>query len=43
MKKISVIDPIGQSIDWVKHVLFEDFDIRKWFTIGFCAFLAHLG
>ncbi len=41
--KISVIDPISQSIDWVKHVLFENFDLGKWFTIGFCAFLALLG
>ena len=43
MKKISVIDPISQSIDWVKHVLFENFNIGKWFAIGFCAFLALLG
>ena len=43
MVKISVIDPIAQSIDWVKHVLFEDFNIGKWFAIGFCAFLALLG
>ncbi len=41
--KISVIDPISQSIDWVKHVLFENFDLGKWLTIGFCAFLALLG
>jgi len=41
--KISVIDPISRSIDWVKHVLFEDFNLTKWFTIGFCAFLALLG
>jgi len=43
MKNISVIEPISQSISWVKFVLFENFNLGKWFTIGFTAFLAALG
>jgi hypothetical protein len=39
---ISVIDPIGEAIDRVKEVLFNPFDMGKWFTIGFCAWLATL-
>jgi hypothetical protein len=40
--KISVIDPIGKAIDRVKEVLFNPFDLGKWFIIGFCAWLATL-
>ncbi|HIJ67424.1 MAG TPA: hypothetical protein HPP51_03975, partial [Planctomycetes bacterium] len=41
--KVSVIDPIGRAIDRVKEVLFNPFDIGKWFIIGFCAWLARFG
>jgi len=41
--RVSVIDPISKAIDRVKLVLFEPFDIEKWFVIGFCAWLAYLG
>ncbi|MHC4214869.1 MAG: DUF7544 domain-containing protein [Planctomycetota bacterium] len=40
---VSVIDPIGKAIDRVKEVLFNPFDLGKWFVIGFCAWLAMLG
>jgi hypothetical protein len=40
---ISVIDPIGPAIQRVKDVLFKPFDLGRWFTIGFCAWLAYLG
>jgi len=40
---VSVIDPIGKAIDRVKEVLFNPFDIGRWFIIGFCAWLAMLG
>lgn len=40
---ISVIDPIADAIERTKFILFSPFDIGKWFTIGFCAFLAFLG
>jgi len=41
--EISVTTPISQAIDCVKRVLFRPFDLGKWFVIGFCAWLAHLG
>ena len=40
---ISVIDPISPAIERVKTLLFRPFDLEKWFTIGFCAWLANLG
>ena len=41
--RISVIDPISPAIQRVKDILFKPFDLGKWFTIGFCAWLAYLG
>jgi hypothetical protein len=41
--QISVTLPVGQAIDRVKKVLFQPFDLGKWFVIGFCAWLAGLG
>ena len=43
LRKISVIDPISPAIERVKVMLFTPFDLRKWFVIGFCAWLAYLG
>lgn len=40
---VSVIDPISPAIDRVKLMLFRPFDLGKWFTVGFCAWLAYLG
>jgi len=40
---ISVIEPIGPAFEKVKTILFKPFDLRKWFVIGFCAWLAYLG
>ena len=40
---VSVIDPISKAIDRVKEVLFNPFNLGKWFVIGFCAWLAMLG
>jgi hypothetical protein len=40
---VSVIDPIGPAFEKVKEILFRPFDLGKWFTIGFCAWLAYLG
>lgn len=42
-KEISVTAPVGQAVDRVKRMLFQPFDIGKWFVIGFCAWLAQLG
>ena len=35
--------PFGQALDRMKKVLFEPFDLGRWFVIGFCAWLATLG
>lgn len=43
MEHISVTDPIGPAIARVRQLLFRPFDLGKWFTIGFCAWLAGLG
>ena len=40
---VSVVHPVGQAIERVKRVLFQPFDLGKWFAIGFCAWLANLG
>ena len=42
-RHISVIDPISSAIERVKLILFDPFEIEKWFVIGFCAWLAFLG
>ncbi|HEX4265363.1 MAG TPA: hypothetical protein VH597_13580 [Verrucomicrobiae bacterium] len=43
MGNISITDPIGLAIERVRVLLFRPFDLGKWFTIGFCAWLAGLG
>lgn len=40
---VSVIDPISPAIERVKLMLFKPFNLSRWFTIGFCAWLAFLG
>jgi hypothetical protein len=42
-REISVTLPVGQAIDRVKKILFQPFDLGRWFVIGFCAWLAYLG
>jgi hypothetical protein len=39
---ISVIEPISQAFEKTKQILFNPFDMSKWFAIGFCAWLANL-
>ncbi len=39
---VSVIDPITTAIERVKLILFNPFEIEKWFIIGFCVWLANL-
>lgn len=41
-QKISVVDPISDAIGKTKEILFQPFDLGKWFVIGFCAWLAML-
>lgn len=40
---VSVVEPISPAIERVKMILFRPFDLMKWLTIGFCAWLAQLG
>lgn len=42
-QNISVTDPIGLAMERVRLLLFSPFDLGRWFTIGFCAWLAGLG
>ena len=42
-REISVAEPVSPALERVKRVLFKPFDLGKWFTIGFCAWLAFLG
>lgn len=41
--KPSVTAAIGAAWRWTCIVLFSPFDIGKWFTLGFCCFVAQLG
>ncbi len=41
--RVSVIDPISPAIERAKIMLFKPFDLKRWFVIGFCAWLAYLG
>jgi hypothetical protein len=41
--KIEIIKPFEEAIEVAKKILFQPFDLGKWFVIGFAAWLAHLG
>jgi hypothetical protein len=42
-REIGVAEPIAPAYERVKQMLFKPFDLTKWLTIGFCAWLAGLG
>src|SRR5580693_2467655 len=42
LAQVSVVAPIQPAIEHVKRLLFRPFDLGRWFTIGFCAWLAGL-
>ena len=42
-RQISVTQPVAMAFERVKQMLFRPFDLAKWITIGFCAWLAGLG
>ena len=42
-REISVAEPVAPALERVKQMLFKPFDLAKWITIGFCAWLAELG
>jgi hypothetical protein len=39
-RKIEIFTPFGEAFELTKKILFQPFDIGKWFVIGFAAFLA---
>jgi hypothetical protein len=39
---LSITDPIQPAIAYVRRILFTPFSARKWFVLGFSAFLAQL-
>ena len=40
--RITYIEPLESAITRMKNALFSPFDLKKWFVIGFTAFLANL-
>lgn len=42
-ERIELIAPLGKALRHTGKVLFEPFNMGKWFVIGFCAWLAALG
>src|SRR5216684_7836223 len=41
--EIQVFKPFGGAFELMKKILFQPFDVKKWFMIGFAAWLASLG
>ncbi len=40
---IEIFKPFGKALELTKTILFQPFDLKKWFIIGFAAWLANLG
>lgn len=40
--QIEIFAPFGEAFELTKKILFQPFDIKKWFVIGFAAFLSNL-
>jgi hypothetical protein len=40
---IEIFKPFGEAFELIKKILFQPFDLKKWFVIGFAAWLANLG
>ena len=40
--KVEIFAPFGAAFDWMKRMLFQPFDFKKWLVVGFAAFLANL-
>jgi hypothetical protein len=41
-RKIEIFAPCSAALDLTKLILFQPFDLTKWFVIGFAAFMSHL-
>jgi hypothetical protein len=42
-REIEIFKPFGEAFELTKKILFQPFDLKKWFVIGFAAWLANLG
>jgi hypothetical protein len=40
---VEIFKPFGEAFELTKKILFQPFDLKKWFVIGFAAWLANLG
>jgi len=40
---IEIFKPFGEAFELMKKILFQPFDLKKWFVIGLAAWLANLG
>ncbi|MEY2506059.1 MAG: hypothetical protein QOH01_388 [Verrucomicrobiota bacterium] len=38
--RIEIVAPFGAAFEWMKAMLFRPFDVAKWLTIAFAAFIA---
>jgi hypothetical protein len=41
--EIEIFKPFGEAFELTKKILFQPFDLKKWFVIGFAAWLSNLG
>jgi hypothetical protein len=41
--RFEIFKPFGEAFEFMKKILFQPFDLKKWLVIGFAAWLANLG
>src|SRR5260370_12656947 len=41
--RIEIFKPLDEAFELMKKILFQPFDLKKWFVIGFAAWLSNLG
>src|SRR6266436_9350316 len=41
--EIQIFKPFGEAFELMKRILFQPFDLKKWFIIGLAAWVANLG
>jgi hypothetical protein len=41
--KIEIFKPLDEAFELMRKILFQPFDLKKWFVIGFAAWLSNLG
>src|SRR5947208_3074312 len=40
---VEVLRPFNEAFEVIKQILFRPFDLKKWFVIGFAAWLSNIG